>query len=405
MGLLSFLTGYVPSSLDEVRLSAERSTLTNIGIPLDWVKWFQVERAKLGFGPPDATGLFGQIIFVPILFTAFIVLIKTIVFGFFSFYGKGITGKLRSDTERLIFIVTFSMIIAYLVYIIYRVWENSQTPSVNSAVGAAAAQAGAGSASGFQNPSNPQETADTQYKLVNIQPLAVKQAGFLGPTENGGTFKPDVTIMNSIRFGARFFTLQIDYLDSPKDTKLFDTPNVPTLLYRNSSGKLISGNGATIKSVAEQLAIYAFSPDIRDQAYPIVIYLHFVRTPDPIRKSKEYLKYMMQVAEALQPIHKYILKDTSQMSFRRQQNEIGILELDLLSIEKSIIVLSNADTTLFRNTKPLGMTVGPLSDLDSMINMRVYLESEVDSKLFGVTQTTQDRNPYAIIISLSLIHI
>jgi len=401
MGWWSSLKGYISQAGDDVKLIAEQGTLLSFGIPLDWIKGFQAERASLGFGPPDATGVFGEMIFVPVLLGLFIYAIKTLVFGILKFYGDGISGKIHNHLERLFFIVTFSLLLAYVIYLIYLNFIY-QPPSVTGAIAAVAAQTAAGTTSGFQNQTPPLEMKDVQFKLVNIQPLAVKQAGFLGPTEKNGSFNPDITIMNAIRLGARFFTLQIDYLDSVnKDPKAFDPTGVPTLLYRDSNGKLISTNGASINDVAQKLATYAFSPDIRDHEYPIILYLHFVRTPDPIRKPNEYLKFMMKVAEDLTPIKQYILTGTSQANFRRQQSEVALLELDLTSIKKTIIVLSNADTTLFRNTKALGVNVGPMSDLDSLINMRVYLESESDSNKLGITQTIHEKTPYAVIVPYS----
>ena len=396
MGLFGTLGGYVTQAGDEVKLAAEITAFSGLGIPIDWTKWYQNERKSLGFGPPSSTTIFGELIFIPMLLGMFILFIKWAVVGIFSFYSNGVTGKIQNPKQKLFFILTFSALLVYIAYLIYKFFI--YTAPTNDATTAASALSGAGTTAGFENPSTVLENTDVQYKLVNIQPLAIKQSGFLGPTENNGTFNPEVTIMNAIRLGARFFTLQIDYLESPKDPKLFDGVNIPTLLYRNLAGKLISANGASINDVAKQIATYSFSPDIRNQTYPIIVYLHFVRTPDPIRKPNDYLNFMMKVSEALVPIQSFILKDTSHMNFRRQQNEISLLELDLTSIDKTIIVLSNADTTLFRNTKNLGITVGPMSDLDSFINMRVYLESSADSNLFGITQVISERTPYAIIV-------
>lgn len=399
--------GFISDAVSKGEDEAERLMLKAYFLPDNWITWYQNERESFGIGPPSATILgLEQFLIIPIIFAMILMLIKWLFMYIFTFYSNGVTGKLHDHKEKLLFIITFTMIICFAAFYIYVNFIEAyliRPKSVNTVTDAVIAISSAGTVSGFQNPSSSLKTDDAQYKLVNIQPLAVKQAGFLGPAEINGEFNPEVTIMNGIRLGVRFFTLQIDYLDSPKDAKLFDNVGTPTLLYRNVAGKLISTNGATIKNVAQQLATYAFSPDFGSQVQPIVVYLHFVRTPDAIRKPKEYLKYMMQVAEALQPIQSFILKDTSLASFRRQQNEAGLLEIDLTSIEKSIILLSNADTTLFRNTKAVGMTVGPISDLDSLINMRVYLDSESDSKLFGITEPVHEKKPYAIIVPYSRI--
>jgi hypothetical protein len=401
-GITDAISGAVSDLTDAGLTLAEKKMLQGyfFFLPESTIDWLQSIRISW-FGVPDVKSLAIEATIIPFVLAGILYLLKGQLYKIYHFYSNGITGKLHDHWQRLFFIVSFTLIICYIIYLIYTNYIKPKINIVNSSKNAVAAQNAASTTSGFKNPSKSVENNDTQYKLVNIQPLAVKQAGFLGPTEDNGTFNPEVTIMNAIRLGARFFTLQIDYLDNPKDSKLFDPINTPTLLYRNRAGHLISTNGANIKNVAEQLATYSFSPNIRDQTYPIIVYLHFVRAPDAIRKPKEYLNFMMKVAEALKPIQQYILKDTLQMSFRRQQNETALVELDLTTIQKSIILLSNADTTLFRNTKPLGMTVEPTSDLDSLVNMRVYLESTSDSELFGITKIVEEKNPSAIIVPYS----
>jgi hypothetical protein len=68
---------------------------------------------------------------------------------------------------------------------------------------------------GFQNQAAPMN--ESSYKLVNVQPLAIKQVAFVGPHENEGLFDPSLAIQTEVRSGATFFTLQIDYLEKKKD--------------------------------------------------------------------------------------------------------------------------------------------------------------------------------------------
>ena len=58
----------------------------------------------------------------------------------------------------------------------------------------------------------------TTLPLVSLQPLTIKQAGFLGPIPNGA-FDVAAATGNALRAGFRSFTLQIDYLDTNRDPK------------------------------------------------------------------------------------------------------------------------------------------------------------------------------------------
>lgn len=378
---------------------AETTALAAFLIPLDIIIWYQNERQKLGFGPPDSTGIMILLIAVPLLLGILIMQLKSGIMNFLMFLWAGMNFKLQSPVAQIICALCLLTILAGIIYIIYVNFFYVAPGETESA--AASAQSGVGTASGFQNMAPPDPNAKKEYKLINIQPVAVKQAGFLGPQEAGGSFDPSLTIMSAIRGGARFFTLQIDYLENKQDPKKFDSPNTPTLLYKNALGKLLSVNGGKISDVAKQLANYAFNPDIRDTKYPIMLYLHFVRTPDPIRDPTGYLKFLMAVAKDLEPIQQYILNATNQAKFGRQQSEAILLQLDLTTIENTIIVLSNADMTFFRNAQSVGVQVDPTSDLDQMVNMRVWLDAEGDS--FGVTSFPGHSIPNAVIVPYSRI--
>ena len=377
----------------------ETNTLSGFFIPSSVIIWYQNERYILGIGPPSSTGIMLLVFGIPMIFAILVMKGKDLITGFFNFLYMGATFQLRTPLSQILFIISAAVIISLLVYIIYK--RFFAPPPDTASTDAATAQAAVGTATGFQNMAPPDPNSQMQYKLINIQPVAVKQAGFLGPQEAGGSFDPSLTIMSAIRGGARFFTLQIDYLENKQDPKNFDSPNTPTLLYKNALGKLLSVNGGKISDVAKHLANYAFNPDIRDTKYPIILYLHFVRTPDPIRDPKGYLKFLMAVANDLQPIQQYMLNATSQGKFGRQQSEAILLQLDLTTIESTIIVLSNADTTFFRNAQSVGVQVDPTSDLDQMVNMRVWLDVEGDS--FGVTAFPGHSIPNAVIVPYSRI--
>lgn len=239
-------------------------------------------------------------------------------------------------------------------------------------------------------------TNSEQMTLVNIQPVSIKQTGYAGPTEKGGSFETDVTIINAIREGVRFFVLQIDYLEKAPGGSGFDPVNVPTLLYRDDSGALISKNGASIADIAKQMSTYAFNADFPSNTQPLILYLHFVRTPNLITKPDKYLKFMMDVAAALKPIQPLILDKHDSTDFTRQKNERVLLHSPLKNFEGTILLWTNADTTVFRNAEKLSIAPIALNqDLDYMTCMRVYLDDSKDS--FGVTTVAAD-TAYAVIV-------
>jgi hypothetical protein len=234
-----------------------------------------------------------------------------------------------------------------------------------------------------------------QYTLLNIQPAAVKQIAYVGPKEQGGSFNSTDGVLNALNAGVRFMILQIDYLDSKKGSN-FDDVGVPTLLYRSNSGNVISSNGESIGNVASKLSTYAFNSQVPMNTQPVVLYLHFVRTPNYLKSPKKYMSFLSAVASALAPISSKIMKSSGGTTFTRQQNEATLLSTPLNTFENQILILSNVDTSLFRNASQLGLPVAASSeDLDSMVHLRVYLENEFDH----VGATAVGTNPNAVILS------
>jgi len=235
----------------------------------------------------------------------------------------------------------------------------------------------------------------SQYTLMNLQPVAIKQLGYIGPKEQGGTFDSSTGILNALNAGVRFFILQIDYLDSKKGAG-FDDVGVPTLLYKSNSGNVISSNGKSISDVASKLATYAFNSQVPTPSQPLILYLHFVRTPNYLKSPTKYMNFLSSVASSLKPIEQMLLKANGGTTFSRQQNEVMLLNSPLDSFQNQIIMLTNVDTSLFRNASQLGLpTVSHEQDLDAMVHLRVYLENEFD--LVGAT--TVGAKPNAVVLS------
>ena len=298
-----------------------------------------------------------------------------------------IIGLCRKHMKILIFLALILGLIYYVRYV---------NPS--TAIKEAFTSSPAPAREGFQLATAP--PSGDQYTLINIQPAAIKQLAYVGPTVLNGGFNPSAGIINAMTAGVRFLTLQIDYLESPKDSKKFDDVGVPTLLYRNNAGNIISSNGASISDIAKNIATYAFNPQFATSVQPIILYLHFVRTPDYLTAPDKYIKFLSATATALAPIRSLLIPDNGNTLFSRQQNEKILLYTPLQTFEGQIIVLSNVDTSIFRNAAQLGLPVVPLSqDLDSVVAMRVYLDDEGDQ--LGATTIVGDTIARAVIVPYS----
>ena len=343
---------------------------------------------------------------------AMVMVFLLLVSWIFSFLGKfktifmgGITGNLHTFRDILFFLVMVSLLITLLTYYIY-IKPAAEKGAYSLANAKSSTLAGLG-AEGFQVGNGTTSVTPPEGLFQNLQPLAVKQAAYIGNKdggERGGFFNVQDTesaIQNSLRMGIRAYTLQIDYLDSKKDPKKFEEPGRPTLVYRDDNGVLISDDGASIEAVAKQLATYAFNPDFRAYKQPIFLYLHFLRTPDAIRSPEDYLRFLSRVAEALQPLFQYHLNATPEGNFQRQSMEKVLLKTPLQVLEGKVVILSNADTSLFRSTSALGMkTYEVQNDLDYWINLRVYATNNRETGI-GVATTAPDSvQPSAVIVPL-----
>lgn len=236
-------------------------------------------------------------------------------------------------------------------------------------------------------PSNPKEMT-----LLNVQPMSIKQAGYGGPAE-GGVFDPEFAIPEALKLGYRAFVLQIDYLDVKKDG--FEEPGEPTLVYRGSNDALISKNSGSIEKVASAIASVAYRSDTPNYTTPVILYLHLLRTPSPIRRSEEYLKFLSRIAKQLAPLASSHLGLTPMGIFHRQKQEEVLLNTPLSALDGKTIVLCNADTSLFRAPDSSGKSYPPLEDLDYWTNIRVYLDS-TDVKL-GVTSTATEAGKAVVV--------
>jgi hypothetical protein len=247
-----------------------------------------------------------------------------------------------------------------------------------------------------------QSTTDTipldQSLFLDVQPLSIKDTGFLGPYPRG-RYKEDVATANVLKAGCRFLTLQIDYTDSKMDLSLFEAPDVPTLLVRGPDSVLLSKNSGDIKDVVSTIVNVGFNPIAPNNTLPIIIYLHIVRAPSVVNKPEVYLDFLSSIADSLQPIAPYHLGLTPIGNFTRQKMSEELLTTPLNQLEGKIIIMSNADTSLFRRTSVNKTKYAPSKDLDFWVNMRVYLDTADD--LNGITQLADTSvAPSAVLVDL-----
>jgi hypothetical protein len=235
----------------------------------------------------------------------------------------------------------------------------------------------------------------TTLPLLSLQPLTVKQAGFLGPLPNG-EFDPANATGQALRAGFRSFTLQIDFLDKRRDPAKYADVGMPTLLYRGDDGSLISTNSGSIGEVVKTIAALAFRPEVPNYTQPIILYLHILRAPSQVKEQDKYLTFLSKIAQQLNPLAPNHLGMSPLGVFHRQKNEETLINTPISSFEGNVIILSNADTTGFRSST-LTTPFPPANDLDYWVNMRVYLNSEFD--VFGIAQTPPAGvTPNAIIV-------
>lgn len=239
-----------------------------------------------------------------------------------------------------------------------------------------------------------------ELTLINALPLTIKQAGYLGPPE-GGKFDPAAATGSALKAGFRSFVLQIDYLKAEKDMANFPAVGTPTLLYRDNAGKLISANAGSIEEVTKTIAALAFRPESPSYMMPVILYLHVTQAPSAVREPEKHLRFLSLIARALNPLAPFHLGSTPMGTFHRQKGEATLLTTPLKAIEGQVVIMSNVDTTLFRQPLAGGKRFDPADDLDYWVNMRVYLASEDDAPQGLAKVAEKDDGAHAIVTNLS----
>lgn len=211
---------------------------------------------------------------------------------------------------------------------------------------------------------------DMKKKLINIQPMTVKQAAFLGPLKNGA-FDANNGISQQLKLGVRSFFFNIDYLTEQKDTINQPLPYEPVLIYRDNENNLTSYKSyATLEETFKYLGEYAFNDRIPNYNNPIIIYLHFVRTPDKLNQTERYIQYIKKVSTSLNILNPFLAKE-----YYRSTKESDLFNQDISVFDKKILIGTNIDTTYSKQLNAENrLTL--MEDLDFKINFHYYKEDK-----------------------------
>jgi hypothetical protein len=176
-------------------------------------------------------------------------------------------------------------------------------------------------------------------KLVNIQPIVFKQAAYLGDE----MFDDDLGILEQLRAGSRFFFLQIDYFE--KDLgKSFGKAYEPVLVWRNDAGRMTSKNSASLTNIALSIKKYYNNDNVPNHNSPIVIFLHFVRTPYGLTDIDNYRSYLNKVSESLSTLDSILIK-----GYAKASKESDLFSTTFTQFNKQIIIGTNIDTRSLNN--------------------------------------------------------
>ena len=174
-----------------------------------------------------------------------------------------------------------------------------------------------------------QTTTPAQRNILkNLQPLTVKQAAYL---EN--VFDTNSGISQQLALGCRCFFFNIDYLTSDMDRENFSRPYEPALLYRNNSGDLISRNYGSLEDAFQHLAEYGFNDQMPNYNDPIIVLLHFVRTPDKLTETDKYVAFLKKVSLSLNTLNNRLARE-----YYRSSRESDIFTQDIHTFDTKILI-------------------------------------------------------------------
>lgn len=239
---------------------------------------------------------------------------------------------------------------------------------------------------------------EDQRLLINVNGMATRLTGFLGPYSSG-VYDEDAATRLALSSGSRCLILEISHMMNDEE---------PYLIYRSasSSGELgfkKSLNVGSIDKVAQSIASRAFTvandsvpPQVAND--PLIVVLYFMNTPDPATNPREYVRFLGKVAEKLEPLNNLIVGQTPQGDFRKQALESQLFFTPYNVFSGKIIMLCNVDLTPFRRLDSLRMQgeIGAKQNLDLMVHARLY-SKQSPSGLGATSVPANNVDPSAII--------
>ena len=210
--------------------------------------------------------------------------------------------------------------------------------------------------------------AEPQQLLINADVFSCRYAGYLGPLEHG-IYSEDDAVRIACDAGVRLFVVEVGMM---KDHV------TPTLVARNSAGAHVGNTYGSIKAVVDALGRYAFRDGRSD---PLLVYIHAHSAPNQATEPKNYFAFCSALASQLGGLDTYRLTNSSRGSYGRQGLENSVFYTPIKEFSNSAIIMTNLDTTCFRKPADYGLEpVKPAHDLDSMIHVRVYGETDKSEK-------------------------
>lgn len=233
--------------------------------------------------------------------------------------------------------------------------------------------------------------------LINMNVLSTRLLGYLGPFDSG-VFDEDNATRIALSTGARCLVLEVGREQGGSE---------PLLIYRDGFGYAKSLNYGNISKVAESIAGRAFKATnegvpVNLEKDPLLLVLYFTDTPSPSESPKEYIRFLSKVAKQLQPLKSRLLGNTPDGNFYRQKQESQLFYKDVSLFSGRIILLTNADTTPFRQLAQHGLQgeIDSSGDLDFITHVRLYTK-EGNSGLGITSVPSTSENPAAVITTPS----
>jgi hypothetical protein len=307
-------------------------------------------RSLRNFGPPSTT-------------SAFLIFISNNINFWNKFFTHTIPDMFRDPISPIKIIVRL-IVILVIITIAICLWNYAKRigsegfVNTQSAVNKAAIRVNqlSGVKEGFQ-------AQEKKLMLINLQPLTVKQAAYLTDV-----FDTNYGISQQLALGCRSFFFNIDYVTHDMSRDAYPRPYEPALIYRDNSGNLTSRNYGALDDAFKYLREYGFNDQIPNYTSPIIIFLHFIRTPDKLNETDKYVAFLKKVSLLLSVLNDRLMKE-----YYRSSKESDIFTQDFKTFDTKILIGTNIDTSYSKQLNAQG-SLTLMEDLDYKINFHYYKE-------------------------------